>query len=156
MKTLITFLLCLSLVGCVAPGGSLVPVTTAQTAADIVTPLIQGAVPIILNKNPAYAPAIAVVADSLVTVFASGNLSPTSIGAAIKLLNTKANLGLDVEVQTLLASVIASSVQVYKQRMGTQVVTATDPGIQILIQGLATGLRNGVDTWGAVRAGVAK
>ncbi len=137
--------------GCVSSTAptAIVSVPTAQTIANIVEPIAQGAVPLVLDKNPAYAPAVAVVADAIPAAFSAGNLSADGISSAIHLINIKAALGFTPDVETLIANALSIAVTQYQQQTGIKVAAATDPGIQLILQSFATGLHNGVTTWQA-------
>lgn len=143
-----------ALVGIFCPGcvsgtapTAIVPVTAAQSIANIVEPLAQGAVPLVLGKNPGYAGAIGVVADAIPAAFSAGNLSPEAIGAAIGVINTRAKLGLTDDVQALIANALSIAVTQYQQQAGLKVAAVTDPGVQIILTSFATGLHNGVTSW---------
>lgn len=127
----------------------LVPVSTAQTAANIVEPITQGIVPLVLDKNPGLAPALSFVADAIPASFSAGNLTAEQIGTAVHLINVRGALGLSASVETLIANGLSIAVTQYQQQAGLKVAAATDPGIQIILNSFSTGLHNGVVTWQA-------
>lgn len=126
---------------------SIVPVSTAQSIAQIVEPITQGVVPLILNKNPDYAPAVTIVANAIPAAFSAGNLTAENITRAIALINDRARLNLSADVQTLIANALSIAVTQYQQKAGLNVAAATDPGIQLILTSFATGLSNGVAAW---------
>lgn len=128
---------------------AIVPVSTAESIAAIVEPITQGVVPLILNKNPDYAPAVSIVATAIPAAFAAGNLTAENITRAIALINDRARLNLSPDVQTLIANALSIAVTQYQQKAGLSVAAATDPGIQLILTAFATGLSNGVTTWSA-------
>lgn len=129
------------------------PTATAKTVAAIVEPITQGAVPLVLNKNPSYAPALAVLADAIPAAFASGNLDATSIAGTISLLNDRAKLGLNGDAQALIATALTIGVQQYEQQFGVKVAAATDPNVQLILTSFAQGLHDGVATWQTAHKG---
>lgn len=135
--------------GCVSGSApkAIVPVSTAQTIANIVEPIAQGAVPLVLDKNPGYAAAVSVVADAIPAAFSAGNLSPEAISSALALINEKSGLGLTPDVQALIANALSIAVTQYQQQSGLKVAAVTDPGVQLILTSFATGLHNGVTTW---------
>lgn len=137
--------------GCVSGTApkAIVPLSTAQTVANIVEPIAQGAVPLVLDKNPGYAAAVSVVADAIPAAFSAGNLSPEAISSAIALIDAKAGLGLTPDVQALIANALSIAVTQYQQQSGLKVAAVTDPGVQLILTSFATGLHNGVTTWQA-------
>lgn len=152
MKTNLALLLVGALLaGCVSSTApkEIVPVSTAQSVAQIVEPLTQGVVPLVLEKNPSYAPAVSILADAIPAAFSAGNLSAESISAAIGAINAKGGLSLTPEVQTLIANALSIAVVQYEQKAGFTVASATDPGVQLILNSFATGLHNGVATWKA-------
>ncbi len=125
----------------------IVPPTTAQTIANIVGPIAQGVTPLVLDKNPTLTPAFAILADAIPAAFATEDLSPESIGAAIHLLNSKGSLGLTPEIETLVSNALSIAITQYQQQYGVKVALATDPGVQLILTSFSTGLHNGVVAW---------
>jgi len=141
---------CLSslLTGCVsATSKPVVAVPTAQSIAQFVTPMAQAAVPLVLEKNPSYAPAIDILADSIPVLLGSGNLTPEGITAALNTLNAKASLALSPDAIAFVANGLSIAISQYEATYGLKVSTATDPGVQIILAAFSTGLKNGVATW---------
>jgi hypothetical protein len=124
-----------------------VPTDWAQVTASIAQPLAQGATPLVLNKNPDYAPALLLFADAIPLAFAVGDLTPESISQSIALLDTKANLQLDADVQSLISTALAIAIQQYQQRAGTTVSNATDPNVKLILSAFAKGIHDGVTAW---------
>lgn len=156
MKTLILILaaLCAFLVsGCVSPstnGSAPAPVikqSTADFAASLIQPIAQSAVPLVLNKNPGYAGAVAIVADSIPVILGNGTLTPDSIATAISALDRKAALGLDPDIQALLANALSIALSQYQQQFGVKVAVSTDPGVQTILLAFSAGLRDGLTVW---------
>lgn len=154
MKTIILALAALCafvFAGCVSTTDTtpapFVKQSTADFAAKLIQPIAQGAVPIVLNKNPGYASAVSIVADAIPVAFGSGALTPESISLAIATLNQKAALGLDPDVQALLANALSIAVSQYEQQYGLKVAISTDPGVQTILLAFATGLHAGVTVW---------
>lgn len=158
MKNLILTLaaLCAFLLsGCVSPssnGSAPAPIikqSTADFAASLIQPIAQGAVPLVLNKNPGYAGAVSIVADAIPVILGSGALTPDSISAAIAALDRKASLGFDPDIQALLANALSIAVSQYQQQFGVKVAVSTDPGVQTILLAFSAGLRDGVTVWKA-------
>lgn len=145
-KILALLVLTVALAGCVSTT-PVVKMDYAQFAASIIQPLAQGGVPLVLNKNPDYAPALLLLSESLPAVLGSGDLTPAGIAGSIQLANAKASLGLSPDAQALLANLISIGIGQYQAHYGTTVVAATDPGVLLLIQSFCTGLHDGVTGW---------
>ena len=127
------------------PGGK--PTATAQTISAIVQPVVTGAVPLVLNKNPGYAPVLLVIGDSIPAAFSTGTLTPESIAGSLALLTVKAKLSLDADAQALIATALSICVQQYQLQYGVQVANATDPNVVLILNSFAQGLRDGVTIW---------
>jgi len=156
LSTLSLAALCaLLLSACVSPstnGTAPTPVvkqSTADFAASLIQPIAQGAVPLVLNRNPGYAGAVAIVADAIPVILGSGTLTPDSIAAAISALDRKAALGLEPDIQALLANALAIAVSQYQQQFGVKVAVSTDPGVQTILLSFSAGLRDGLTVWKA-------
>jgi hypothetical protein len=135
-----------ALAGCqtAADGSKSVSPAVVKTVADIVSPLAQGAVPLVLAKNPDYAPVVGILADAIPVALAVGDLTPENIGGAIALLNTKADLKLSPDVQALIANALSLAVVEYQQYYGVKVVNATNPDVQKILLNFSLGLKNGL------------
>jgi len=147
-KLILPLFLALSLSGCVStPAGSPAPTASAnvKNIAPFVTSLAQTAVPLVLNKNPKYAPIVSDVAAAIPAAFAAGNLDATSISDALSLIGGKA--GLNAEAQAAISTVLLDAVTWYQANYGVQVASATDPNVQVLLNAFASGLQNGVTLW---------
>jgi hypothetical protein len=148
MNRLLLPLLLLSLSGCVnVPVGTPAPVVNAdvKNIAPFVTQLAQTAVPLILNKNKAYAPVIASVATAIPAAFSQGNLDATSISNTVALIG-KGN-GLDAVSEAAISTVLLDAVTYYQSAYGVKVASATDPNVVTLLIAFSVGLQNGVTTW---------
>ena len=125
--------------------------TTPTASADVtkiapfVTSLAQTAVPLVLNKNPAYAPVIASVAAAIPAAFGTGNLDAVSISQAIAIIGGKS--GLSSDAQTAISAVLLDAATWYQSTYGVKVASATDPNVQVLLNAFAVGLANGVTLW---------
>jgi len=149
MKHLPLLLLPLLLLsGCVTLPANSPPPAVKPTVAQIapfVTQLAQTGVPLILNKNPKYAPIISSVATAIPAAFAAGNLDATSISATIAIIGQKN--GLTSEEDGIISAALLDAVTWYQATYSAGVVNATDPNVKTLLLAFATGLNNGVITW---------
>ena len=129
-----------------------VPVGTTPTVAanvkniaPFVTQLAQSGVPLVLNKNPKYAPVINAVATAIPAAFAAGDLDATSISNTIALIGQKN--GLSSEACATISATLLDGVTWYQATYGLNVATATDPNVIILLNAFSSGLSNGVILW---------
>ena len=148
MKNLLFLLLLVSVSGCViSPAGSPAPKANANVKqiAPFVTQLAQSGVPLVLNKNPKYAPVINAVATAIPAAFAAGDLDATSISNTIALIGQKN--GLSSEACATISAALLDGVTWYQATYGLNVATATDPNVIILLNAFSSGLSNGVILW---------
>jgi len=149
MKRLILpLLLALSVSGCVStPAGSPAPVASAnvKNIAPFVTQLAQSGIPLVLNKNPKYAPVISAFASAVPAAFATGSLDATSISNTVALIGEKN--GLSSEACATISAALLDAVTWYQATYGVQVANATDPNVVILLNAFSSGLTNGVTLW---------
>jgi hypothetical protein len=148
MKNLLLLLVLASVSGCVStPAGSPAPVASTSTKqiAPFVTQLAQSGVPLVLNKNPKYAPVVKVVATAIPAAFAAGNLDATSISNTIALIGQKN--GLSSEACAAISAALLDGVTWYQATYGVSVANAADPNVVVLLNSFASGLNNGVILW---------
>ena len=143
MKKILLLILSLSLVGCVTTPPK--PTVTAKNIAPFVTQLAQSGVPLVLAKNPQYAPIISAVGTAIPAAFATGNMDASSISGTIALIGNKN--GLNAEAQAAISAVLLDAITWYEATYGVQVASATDPNVVILLNAFASGLQNGVVIW---------
>ena len=147
-KLILPLLLVLSLTGCVTtPAGSPAPVASAnvKNIAPFVTQLAQSGIPLVLNKNPKYAPVISAFASAVPAAFATGSLDATSISNTVALIGEKN--GLNSEACAAISAVLLDAVTWYQATYGVQLANATDPNVVILLNAFSSGLTNGVTLW---------
>jgi hypothetical protein len=146
---LLAVLLTIAIAACVSPSApkAIVPLEKAQFAASIIQPLAQGGVPLVLNKNPQYAPALLLLSEAIPATFAASDLTPSGIAGSLALLNDRAKLGLNADAQAVVANLISIAVQQYAAHYGTNVAAATDPGIALILSAFSKGLHDGVAGW---------
>jgi hypothetical protein len=140
--------LLVSVSGCViSPSDSSAPKVNANVKqiAPFVTQLAQSGVPLVLNKNPKYAPIIKAVATAIPAAFAAGDLDATSISNTIALIGQKN--GLSSEACATISAALLDGVTWYQTTYGLSVATATDPNVIILLNAFSSGLSNGVILW---------
>ena len=149
MKTRLPLLcLSLSLCGCVSTQSGTAPATAAADVAKIapfVTQLVQSGVPLVLDKNPQYAPVVGAVATAVPAAFTSGTLDAKSISGTIAILGARYNL--TPEVQSAISMALLDAVTWYQSTYGAKVASATDPNVQTLLTAFAAGLNNGLTVW---------
>jgi hypothetical protein len=145
MKLILPLFLVLSFAGCVSNPGQSTATANVKQIAPFVTSLAQTAVPLVLNKNPQYAPIISIVATAIPTAFGTGNLDATSISQALGLIGGKA--GLNSEAQAAISVILLDAVTWYQTNYSTTTASATDPNVQVLLNAFASGLQNGVILW---------
>lgn len=148
MKKLIVLLVvALSLSGCATTGTTTAPLSNAQFAANIIQPIVEGVVPLVLNKNPDLAPAFDSVANALPFALGDTELTPANIATTIAALNPHGTL--TPEVQSLLASTLSIIVLEYQQKYGPVKMTGADPNVALMLHAFSNGLHNGVTVWQA-------
>lgn len=147
-KLILPLLLALSVSGCITtPAGSPAPVASANVnaIAPFITQLAQSGVPLVLNKNPKYAPVVSAVASAIPAAFATGTLDATSISNTITLIGEKN--GLSSEACSMLSAGLLDGVTWYQANYGAKTASATDPNVVVLLNAFASGLQNGVTLW---------
>jgi len=142
-KLLLPLLLVLNLTGCVSTPNT--PTANVKSIAPFVTQAAQTAVPLVLAKNPSYAPVISSVATAIPAAFAAGNLDANSISNTIVLIGNKNHMSADAEA--ILATALLDAVTWYEDTYGVKVAATTDANVEILLNAFALGLQNGVTTW---------
>ena len=144
---LLCLLSLLLLSGCVGVPVGTTPTVAAnvKNIAPFVTQLAQSGVPLVLNKNPKYAPVISSIATAIPAAFVAGNLDSDSISLTIALIGQKNGLSSDSEA--VISAVLLDAVTWYQATYGVQVANATDPNVVVLLNAFASGLQNGVTLW---------
>lgn len=125
-------------------GSKSVSPAVKKTVEELVAPLAQGAVPLVLAKNPDYEPAIGVLADAIPVALSVGDLTPENVAGAIALLNDRAGLKLSPDAQAILANALSLAVVEYQQQFGAKVVNATNPDVAKILLNFSVGLKNGL------------
>jgi len=142
-KLILPLLLALSVSGCVSTPNA--PTANVKSIAPFVTQVAQTAVPLVLIKNPSYAPVISSVATAIPAAFAVGNLDANSISTTIVLIGNKNHMS--AETESILATALLDAVTWYEQTYGVKIASTTDANVEILLNAFALGLQNGVTTW---------
>jgi len=142
-KLILPLLLALSVSGCVSTPNT--PTANVKAISPYITQAAQTAVPLVLAKNPTYAPVISSVATAIPAAFAAGNLDADSISKTIQIIGAKYNLSPDTA--SIIATALLDGVTWYQQTYGVKVASTTDANVEILLNAFALGLQNGVTTW---------
>lgn len=142
-KLILPLLLALSVSGCVTTPNA--PTANVKNIAPFVTTVAQSAVPLVLAKNPSYAPVISSVATAIPAAFAAGNLDANSISSTIVLIGNKNHMS--PETESVISTALLNAVTWYEATYGVKVASTTDANVEIILNAFALGLQNGVTLW---------